>query len=86
MSAALSQVISIVPAATMLASFTEDWRGLLTGVNLGGLGTLIASMASLITYRLYCARTQAKRGAFFAAFSAVNFGLLAVLLAAAFLI
>lgn len=42
-SALLSQIISNVPAAAMLASFTEDWQGLLLGVNIGGLGTLIAS-------------------------------------------
>lgn len=48
-----SQVISNVPAAMLLSPFTENGRALLVGVNLGGLGTLIASMASLITYKFY---------------------------------
>ena len=47
-----SQVISNVPAALLLSGFTTDWQGLLIGCNLGGLGTLIASMASLISYKL----------------------------------
>lgn len=48
-----SQFISNVPAAVLLANFTEDWRGLLMGVNVGGLGTPIASLASLISLRCY---------------------------------
>lgn len=50
-----SQAISNVPAALLLSGFTEDYAGLIVGVNLGGLGTLIASMASLISYK-YVAR------------------------------
>lgn len=49
----LSQVISNVPAAILLAGFTDAWPGLLRGVSVGGVGTLIASMASVISYRLY---------------------------------
>lgn len=49
----LSQVISNVPSAIMLASFTTHWPALLIGVNVGGMGTLIASLASVIAYRLY---------------------------------
>jgi len=49
----LSQGISNVPAALLLAPFTEHWRAVLLGVNIGGMGTLVASMASLISYRLY---------------------------------
>ena len=49
----LSQGISNVPAALMLAPFTEHWRAVFLGVNIGGMGTLIASMASLISWRLY---------------------------------
>ena len=48
-----SQFISNVPAAMLLSAFTDNGRDLLIGTNLGGLGTLIASMASLITYRFY---------------------------------
>lgn len=51
--AVLSQVVSNVPAALMIAPFTDLWRPVLIGVNLGGLGTLIASLASVITYQFY---------------------------------
>ena len=47
-----SQVISNVPAAVLLSSFTDSWQDLLAGVNIGGLGTPIASLASLITLKL----------------------------------
>ena len=50
---AASQVISNVPAALLLSGFTRDYAKLLVGVNIGGLGTLIASMASLISYKQY---------------------------------
>lgn len=49
----LSQVMSNVPAAILIAHFTRQWQAVLLGVNVGGLGTLIASMASVIAYRLY---------------------------------
>ena len=48
-----SQIISNVPAAMLLSAFTDDGRALMIGTNLGGLGTIIASMASLITYRFH---------------------------------
>lgn len=48
-----SQVISNVPATLLLTGFAEDYKELLQGVNVGGLGTLIASMASLISYKSY---------------------------------
>ena len=84
-SALASQVISNVPAAVMLAPFTENAKELLLGVNIGGLGTPVASLASLISYKQYCACENPDRGAFFKIFFAVNFALLAVLLAAAYL-
>ena len=80
-----SQVISNVPAAVMLAPFTENCRGLLLGVNIGGLGTPVASLASLIAYKQYCACEDPDRGAFFKIFLLVNFVLLIILLAAAYL-
>ena len=46
-----SQIISNVPAASLLSKFTENGNALLAGVNVAGLGTLIASMASLISYK-----------------------------------
>ena len=76
-----SQVISNVPAALLLSKFTTDGTGLLVGVNLGGLGTLIASMASLITYRLYAASDRAMKGRYFAEFTLWNLVFLAALYA-----
>ena len=48
-----SQIISNVPAAILLSGFTNNYSALLIGVNLGGLGTLIASLASLISFKFY---------------------------------
>ena len=78
-----SQVISNVPAATLLAGFTLDWRGLLVGTNVGGLGTLIASLASLISFKLYAALPGARPARYLGLFTAVNLAALAVLLPAA---
>ena len=58
-------------------------EALLLGVNLGGLGTLIASMASLITYRLYAASSHALKGRYFAEFTLWNLVFLAALYALA---
>lgn len=79
--AAVSQIISNVPAAVLLSGFTQDWRGLLLGTNLGGLGTPVASLASLITLKAYFAAPGARRGRYLAVFSALNFALLALGLA-----
>lgn len=76
-----SQVISNVPSALLLSGFTDAWRELLLGVNIGGLGTPVASLASLISLKLYSHSQHADSGRFLARFSAVNFGLLAILLA-----
>lgn len=75
-----SQVISNVPAAVMLSSFTDNGRGLMLGVDIGGLGTPVASLASLISYRLYAAAPKARRGRYMLVFLGINFALLAVLL------
>ena len=77
-----SQVISNVPAAILLSRFTDDYRALLVGVNIGGAGTLVASLASLITFREYTKHVKGQAGWFMALFSAISFGFLAVLLAA----
>lgn len=75
-----SQIISNVPAAVLLSGFTDQWRQLLAGVNIGGLGTPIASLASLITLKLYLRWPGAKIGKFMAYFLAANVAGLAVLL------
>lgn len=75
-----SQVISNVPAALLLSGFTENGRDLLLGVNIGGLGTPIASLASLISLKLYSHSEQADTGKYLRQFSLVNFALLISLL------
>ena len=79
-SALASQVISNVPAAVLLSGFTEDWKGLLLGVNVGGLGTLIASLASLISFRFYAAEQDSRAGKYLLVFTAVNLVCLVLLL------
>ncbi|MBQ8762955.1 MAG: citrate transporter [Clostridia bacterium] len=68
---AASQVFSNVPAAILLSGFTDNIKNLLIGVNLGGLGTLIASMASLISFKLI-AKEQISSGRYILVFTAVN--------------
>ncbi len=85
-SALLSQGISNVPAAVMLSGFTENGTALMLGVDIGGFGTLIASLASLIAFQLYRKSEGARTGQFMLVFSAVNFGMLAVLLGLAYCI
>ena len=79
-SAAVSQVISNVPAAVLLSGFTENAKALLLGVDIGGLGTPVASLASLISLRLYAKEPGSSTGRFLLVFTAVNFLLLAILL------
>ena len=76
----VSQVVSNVPAALLLSGFTEDWTGLLIGCNLGGLGTLIASMASLISYKQVSREYPQQRGKYLLWFTASNAGMLLLLL------
>ncbi|MCR5718202.1 MAG: citrate transporter [Oscillospiraceae bacterium] len=83
--ALLSQVISNVPAAVMLAGFTENGADLLLGVDIGGFGTLIASLASLISFQIYRKAEGAQVGRFLGMFTLVNAGLLAGLLITAML-
>ena len=70
------QFISNVPSAILLSQFTENYRELLLGVNIGGAGTLIASLASLITFREYLKHNPGKGKYYIALFSAFNFGFL----------
>ena len=74
-----SQVISNVPAALLLSGFTEDARSLLLGVDIGGLGTPIASLASLISMKLYAHAGHARTGRYLAEFTLVNVALLLLL-------
>ena len=79
----VSQVISNVPAAILLSGFTDHFAPLLTGVNLGGLGTVIASLASLISFRFYAREYPDQKGKFLGVFTLWNVGFLLILMAAA---
>ncbi len=91
-SAGLSQVISNVPAAVLLSHFTDNWQGLLIGVNIGGAGTLVGSLASLITVQHFISAKRVfpslrddgtlSTGRFLVLFSALNLLFLFVLLGA----
>lgn len=77
-SAALSQVISNVPTAILLSAFTQHNKALLLGVSIGGMGTMVASLANLISYKLYCKEYRRER--YNKLFYPLNFILLALLL------
>ncbi len=70
------QFISNVPSAILLSQFTEDYASLLRGVNIGGVGTLISSLASLITFRTYVHHNPGKAKSYIIKFSLFNFGFL----------
>lgn len=75
-----SQIISNVPAALLLSGFSNNWKALIIGTNLGGLGTLIASMASLISYKQIAAEYPERKGNYLLLFTAANLIMLLVLL------
>ena len=74
-----SQLISNVPAALLLSGFTDQWSALIVGCNLGGLGTLIASMASLISYKMVAKDYPALRKKYLFIFTLCNVVLLVIL-------
>lgn len=73
------QIISNVPSAILLSQFTTNYAELLLGVNIGGVGTLISSLASLITFREYTKQNKGKTGYYMLLFSGFNFAFLIVL-------
>ncbi len=74
------QCISNVPSAILLSKFTQNYPELLVAVNIGGAGTLVASLASLITFREYSKHAPHEVGTYVKLFSAFNFGILLILL------
>ena len=78
------QVMSNVPSAILLSQFTENYHDLLLGVNIGGVGTLISSLASLITFREYTKHNPGRTKYYIKVFSAYNFLFLIVLTLFAF--
>jgi Na+/H+ antiporter NhaD/arsenite permease-like protein len=85
-SVASCQFISNVPSAILLSQFTNNYADLLVGVNIGGVGTLISSLASLITFREYVKNNPGKTGYYIGMFSAFNFAFLIILTGFMFLI
>ena len=81
-----SQVISNVPAALLLSGFSTEWEALIVGCNIGGLGTLIASMASLISYKALARDYPEKRGKYLLQFTLYNVAFLAVLIALSYIL
>lgn len=78
---ASSQLISNVPAALLLSGFSSNYKALIVGTNLGGLGTLIASMASLISFKYIAKEDKNLRGRYLGYFTAANVVFLAILMA-----
>lgn len=78
-SAAVSQVISNVPAAIMLSRFTDNAAAIVLGTNIGGLGTIVASLASVISFRIYMETDEAKPIRYLGLFTVVNVVLFAVM-------
>ncbi len=74
------QFISNVPTAVLLSQFTENYKHLLLGVNIGGVGTLISSLASLITFREYSKQDPGHTFRYILKFSAFNFAFLGILI------
>ena len=81
-----SQITSNVPAALLLSGFTAKTESLIIGTNLGGLGTLIASMASLISYRQIARELPQEKGRYFGLFTLSNLIFLAILLGVWFIL
>ncbi len=79
-SALSCQVISNVPSAILLSGFTDNYKELLMGVNIGGTGTIIASLASLITFREYLSHNPGKALKYLGKFSVFNFAFLGIML------
>ncbi len=79
-SAVFSQFLSNVPAALLLSGFTDNIKGLLIGTNIGGMGTLIASMASLISYKIYANEKRANKRKYIRTFTLANIVMFVVLL------
>lgn len=74
----LSQFISNVPCAIFLSGFTNNYKELLLGVDIGGMGTLIASLASVISYKFYTENYKAQKKIYLIRFSLYNFSALII--------
>lgn len=79
-SSLLSQLSSNVPAAILVAPFSSQVKSILWGVNIGGMGTMIASLANLIGFKIFSTNQPHLKKKFFKEFSAINFSLLLIYL------
>ena len=75
-----SQIISNVPAALLLSGFNDNYRALIVGTNIGGLGTIIASMASLISFKYVAKESVSTRGRYMIYFTVSNVVILTIML------
>lgn len=80
------QFISNVPSAILLSGFTDNYKALLYAVNIGGCGTLVSSLASLITFKQFCAVQPKKAGRYLALCHALNFAFLGAMLLCCYLL
>jgi Na+/H+ antiporter NhaD/arsenite permease-like protein len=76
-----SQVISNVPAAMLLSGFSNNYEAIIVGINIGGLGTLIASMANLISFKILVREYNEFKIRYLLVFTVLNVILLAILIA-----
>lgn len=81
-----SQFMSNVPAAILLSGFTTKYKEILIGSNIGGLGTIIASMASLISFKLYAASEESDKASYLLWFTGINILFAVVLFSIALLL
>ena len=79
------QIISNVPGGMMISGFSNNYADIIIGVNIGGLGTLIASMANLISYKIYAKEFNTTKGKFLLIFTAINLAFLFILLGVRFI-
>jgi Na+/H+ antiporter NhaD/arsenite permease-like protein len=81
-----SQIISNVPAAILLSGFSSNYEAIIVGINIGGLGSLIASMANLISYKILVRECNELKIKYLAIFTVLNVVLLAILLGVYFIL
>ena len=80
------QVISNVPAAMLLSGFSSNYEAIIIGINIGGFGTLIASMANLISYKILVREHGEFKVKYLIVFTVLNVILLAILLGVHFFV
>ena len=80
------QIISNVPGGMMMTGFSNNFKDIIIGVNIGGLGTLIASMANLISYKIFAHEFNSSKGKYLFVFTVSNVALLLMLIGVYFIV